>query len=85
MEKVFVPVRPDGTVYTVEKLRGKNCIVGHDVTHIIISAEGAVSVTYDYFGTPATATPSQLGMSVFADPEGAIHKLESVTERGDAL
>ena len=80
MTTIAVPVPPGGTVYTVETLNGRPCVVGHDVTHITVhygdKGELEISATYDYFGSVKTALPSMLGVSVFTDPIDAMNALD---------
>ncbi|MBQ6552411.1 MAG: hypothetical protein IJL83_02175 [Clostridia bacterium] len=82
MTSVNVPVKPNGTVYTIEQLHGRPCVVGHDVTQLTINSAGAVSITYDAFGSVKTAMPSQLGVSVFTDAIDAMNELVKRVKRG---
>lgn len=81
MTSVNVPVKPNGTVYTIEQLHGRPCLVGHDVTHITVDAKGETSVTYDYFGAVKTAVPSLLGVSVFTYEADAMEALRAAVKK----
>lgn len=81
MTSVNVPVKPGGTVWTVERMNGRPCLVGHDVTHITVDAKGETSVTYDYFGAVKTAVPSLLGVSVFTYEADAMEALRAAVKK----